>query len=192
MGFRTNVTITSNKWLQIKEKSPRQLHRLIDLCIDLLKHNDSLSRKSIYFGRDVSEFVTKIFRIIAEYEGVMYAKLRGGERYKKVEEDIYRTLSQFFDNKGRMSSDFTKMLREENASFELQTLSSTAVAFIESRIYDALSQTLGDIENEVYTKFCDNSLERAGIMPPSESEREQMQQATPNRAYYEQGGGGDY
>lgn len=192
MAFRTNVTITTQKWLQLKEKSPRQLHRIIDLCIDLLKHTDSLSRKSMYFGRDVGEYIRKIFRIIAEYKGVMHAKLKDSETFKKLEEEIHRTLSQFFDNKGRMSSDFTKMLREDNAEFELQTISATSIAFIESRIYDALSQTLGNFEEEIYTKFCDNSLEKAGIMPPSDTEREQISQQSPQRTYYDQGTGGGY
>lgn len=120
-------------------------------------------------GFDIAEMQSLVHQIMSEHIKVVreFSQL-GNEEVKKLEDDIAKNLSAFFDEKGRvrnLAPEFNLAKSGGVLDMRFALFMAPFTAFIDSRIYQSLSESLEKTRDFIIKSFTQSTLQKAGIYP---------------------------
>jgi len=168
------MIIYPSDWLMIKYELPEQFHNLCDLGMKFEEFLLSMKKKGDEWisGNDIQYFIDLTIRIKSEYIKILEESNISEDEIKKVREDMKKVLTILMDPKEGTMRDISKVVVDEvekgTINYWFQSWSAPVTAFIHSRIYDSLVESIRVSRSKILYNFVTSSTSKADIYPKIE------------------------
>lgn len=168
-----------NEWIKLKYSGfPKNFERLIDACHRYERFKAHVLRLGTFVkAKDIVNISQHGQIILSEYLKIVREEGKtSADTIKEIVADCSRSLSLFIDEKGKFR-DLTTQIGQERAHGSMDTLALQLMgplsAFIRSRIYDSIKETLEKTEGKFVNWYVINTTRKvgivAGIKPPEKT-----------------------
>ena len=159
------------KWIDL----PDDLINLVNLCVKFEKsYNTLLDRLPDIDPYILQNTYNLAFEILSNYILVLRKNLKDPKSSKRVEDDVKKTLSVFFDKDGKFRvpyHEITMANRDQTLSIVIPSLFSQFTQFIQSKVYDSLIQVINLHKKNILMDFSSTSAMMSGIYPDIQAKK---------------------